>query len=339
MSERYLPDRDQIALARSMGESLRSILPLSRLQGTHDESAATWTALRDLGVLGISTPAEDGGSGLDAAEEALIVIELGRQLVDPSVLATLGATHLGSRGRHLAAESEGREERVAAAYGRSDRFVVVGGQGANLVLVRCESAPPRLFAFPPSSRVLDETLWSTRLLEAAGLGEPLAMATPAEAMRLRLLDAAALAGLAQAALGMAVQYAGVREQFGRAIGSFQAVKHHCANMALAARCACDQVGFAAIAVDDDREDAALQVESALFVAGSAAIENSGKNIQVHGGIGFSEEAVPHRVLKRARVLVQLAGGLEAALSRVASYPPALDSRAVLDDVVAGSKKR
>jgi alkylation response protein AidB-like acyl-CoA dehydrogenase len=131
----------------------------------------------------------------------------------------------------------------------------------------------------------------------------------------------------------------VREQFGRAIGSFQAVKHHCANMALAARCACDQVGFAAIAVDDDRDDAALQVESALFVAGSAAIENSGKNIQVHGGIGFSEEAAPHRLLKRARVLVQLAGGLEAALSRVTSYPPALDARPVLDDVVAGSKKR
>ena len=336
MSERYLPDREQIALARSMGESLRSILPLSRLQGSHDESAATWTALRDLGVLGISMPAEDGGSGLDAAEEALIVIELGRQLVAPSVLATLGATHLGSRGRHLAAEGEGR---FATAYGGSGRFVVVGGQGANLLLVQCDSAPPRLFAFPPSSRVLDEKLWSTRLLETAGLGEPLATATPAEAMRLRLLDAAALAGLAQAALDMAVRYAGVREQFGRAIGSFQAVKHHCANMALAARCACDQVGFAAIAVDDDRDDAALQVESALFVAGSAAIENSGKNIQVHGGIGFSEEAAPHRLLKRARVLVQLAGGLEAALSRVTSYPPALDARPVLDDVVAGSKKR
>ena len=150
MSERYLPDCDQIALARSMGESLRSILPLSRLQESHDESAAAWTALRDLGVLGISMPAEDGGSGLDATEEALIVIELGRQLVAPSVLATLGAAHLGSRGRHLAAEGVGR---VAAAYERSDRFVVVGGQGANVLLAQSDSAPPRLFAFSPSSRV------------------------------------------------------------------------------------------------------------------------------------------------------------------------------------------
>ena len=139
-------------------------------------------------------------------------------------------------------------------------------------------------------------------------------------MRLRLLDAAALAGLAQAALTWPSSTRACANRFGRAIGSFQAVKHHCANMALAARCACDQVGFAAIAVDDDRDDAALQVESALFVAGSAAIENSGKNIQVHGGIGFSEEAAPHRLLKRARVLVQLAGGLEASLSRITSYP-------------------
>jgi alkylation response protein AidB-like acyl-CoA dehydrogenase len=109
-------------------------------------------------------------------------------------------------------------------------------------------------------------------------------------------------------------------------------------MALAARCACDQVGFAAIAVDDGRDDAALQVESAFFVAGSAAIENCGKNIQVHGGIGFSEEAGPHRLLKRARVLVQVAGGLEASLMRVAECPAALSSRLTNPDLAAGSKR-
>jgi alkylation response protein AidB-like acyl-CoA dehydrogenase len=73
-------------------------------------------------------------------------------------------------------------------------------------------------------------------------------------------------------------------------------------------------------VDDDREDAALQVESAFYVAGSAAIDNCGKNIQVHGGMGFSDEADPHRLLKRARVLVEIAGGLEAALTRIADLP-------------------
>jgi alkylation response protein AidB-like acyl-CoA dehydrogenase len=122
---------------------------------------------------------------------------------------------------------------------------------------------------------------------------------------------------------MAVAYAKVREQFGRPIGSFQAVKHHCANMAIAARSARDQVTFAAIAIDDGREDAALQVECALLTAGEAALENAGKNIQIHGGIGFSDEADPHLILKRTRVLLALAGGLEAAVNRISDLEPRL----------------
>lgn len=319
MSERYLPNSDHVALARSLGASLGSLLPLSRLKESHEESAETWAALGDLGVLAVSVPEGLGGGGLGVTEEALIVMELGRRVVAPSVLATIGAAHLGSVNRRLPAEGT---RRVAAAYACGDRVVFVEDSGANLLLVRNESGAG-LFAIPQSARMIDEGLWSIRLLEAPRLGEPLAEAGPAEALRLRLIEAAALAGLARAALDMAVDYAKVREQFGRPIGSFQAVKHHCANMAIASRSATDQVTFAAIAVDDGRDDAALQVESAFFVAGSAAIENSSKNIQVHGGIGFSEEADPHRLLKRARLLVQIAGGLEAALARIGDCPPAL----------------
>jgi alkylation response protein AidB-like acyl-CoA dehydrogenase len=133
-----------------------------------------------------------------------------------------------------------------------------------------------------------------------------------------LIDAAALAGIAGAALEMAVAYAGTREQFGRPIGSFQAVKHHCANMAIAARCARDQTSFASVALDDGRADAHLQVECAFFVAGMAALENSGKNIQIHGGMGFSDEADPHLFLKRARLQIAIGGGLEAANGRIAN---------------------
>jgi alkylation response protein AidB-like acyl-CoA dehydrogenase len=162
-------------------------------------------------------------------------------------------------------------------------------------------------------------------VSASALGRPLAEANPAQVLRMRLLEAAVLAGIARAALDMAVAYAGMREQFGRPIGTFQAVKHHCANMALAARCASDQLSFAAVALDDvasgePRADTALQVESALYVAASAALENCAKNIQVHGGMGFSDEADPHKLLKRARVFVEIAGGLEAALNRIADCP-------------------
>ena len=76
--------------------------------------------------------------------------------------------------------------------------------------------------------------------------------------------------------------------------------------------------FARRADIEGRPDAALQVECALFVAGTAALEICGKNIQLHGGIGFSDEADPHLFLKRAQLLVAVAGGLEAANERIAN---------------------
>jgi alkylation response protein AidB-like acyl-CoA dehydrogenase len=317
MSERYHPDSEQVAFVDSVGKSLSSILPLSRLHHSHEESPQIWADLNNLGVFAIATPEQDGGSGLGAAEEALIVLELGRRVVGPSVLATIGATHLPGAAKRLPGSAE---HRVAAGYRRENRVVFVEDSGAQWLLVRSATGAA-LFERPKASQGVDAQLWSSELRQADGLGERVAQATPAQALRLRLLDAAALAGIARAAQEMAVGYAGMREQFGRPIGSQQAVKHHAANMAIAARLASDLVSFAAIAVDDGRADAALQVESAFYVSGSAAIDNCGKNIQIHGGMGFSDEADPHHLLKRARVLVEIAGGLEAALARVAACPP------------------
>ena len=200
---------------------------------------------------------------------------------------------------------------------RGDRTVVVEDGAADFVLVRGPTAAGIYATDSAASRPLDRRLWLADLSECDLFGEPLARFDDSQLLRLRLIDAAALSGIAAAALDMGVSYAGTREQFGRAIGSFQAVKHHCANMAISASCARDQVSFAAVAVDDRRADAALQVECALWIAGSAALENAAKNIQIHGGIGFSDEADPHLLLKRAQLLITLAGGLEAANRRIA----------------------
>ena len=311
---RYHPNADQVALASTMDESLTSLLPLSRLHASYVEDAQTWSSLEEIGMFGISVSEEQGGSGLGAAEEALIVIGLGRRLAAPAVLATIGATHaLGAAGT---LDLQGRK--VAAAYRRGDRVIVVDDPSADLALVREQDSAALYELKDTHPASIDERLWLAHLRSAANLGAPLARFDAAQMLRLRLIDAAALAGIAEATLDMAVAYAGMREQFGRPIGTFQAVKHHCANMAIAARCARDQVSFAAVAIDEDRDDAALQVDSALFVAGSAAIENSGKNIQIHGGMGFSDETDPHLYLKRAQLLIAIAGGLEAANSRLAN---------------------
>jgi alkylation response protein AidB-like acyl-CoA dehydrogenase len=311
---RYHPNADQVALASTMDESVEALLPLSRLHISYVEDAQTWSSLEEIGMFGISVSEERGGSGLGAAEEALIVTGLGRRLAAPAVLATIGATH----GREASGPIDLSSRKVAAAYRRGERIIVVDDPEADLILVR-DAEGAALYELPDTSPgEVDHHLWLAKLRTVASLGEPLARFDGPQLLRLRLIDAAALAGIAEATLDMAVAYAGLREQFGRPIGTFQAVKHHCANMAIAARCARDQTSFAAVAVDEAREDAALQVESALFVAGSAALENAAKNIQIHGGMGFSDEADPHLFLKRAQLLIAIAGGLEATNRRLAT---------------------
>jgi alkylation response protein AidB-like acyl-CoA dehydrogenase len=310
---RYHPSPDQLALASTIEESLAPLLPISRLHASPTEDDRTWSSLDEIGIFGITASEAAGGSGLGAVEEALIAMALGRQLAAPSILATMGAAHAAP----IAGAPELKGRRIAAGLRRGDRTVVVEDGAADFVLVRGPTGAAVYAAGSAAARPLDRRLWLAHLSECDLFGEPLARFDDSGLLRLRLIDAAALSGIAGTALDMAVSYAGTREQFGRPIGSFQAIKHHCANMAISASCARDQVSFAAVAVDDKRGDAVLQVECALWVAGSAALENAGKNIQIHGGIGFSDEADPHLLLKRAQLLITLAGGLEAANRRIA----------------------
>ena len=311
---RYHPNPDQLALANTIEESLTPLLPVSRLHSSPEENDKTWSSLDEIGIFAITASEEEGGSGLGAVEEALIVMALGRCLASPGVMATMGSAHATP---DVGAPAL-RGRRIAAGFRRGDRIAAVANTGAEWVLVR-ETAGAGVYAVDlRTSRLIDSRLWLAEMREYAIPGRPVAQFEPSQLLRLRLIDAAALAGISQAALEMSVAYAGVREQFGRPIGSFQAIKHHCANMAIAASCARDQTSFAAVAIDDGREDAALQVESAFWVAGSAALENAGKNIQIHGGIGFSDEADPHLFLKRAQLLIAIAGGLEASNRRIAN---------------------
>jgi alkylation response protein AidB-like acyl-CoA dehydrogenase len=316
---RYHPSPEQLEVAAQVTASLDKLLPLSRLHVSHEERKETWRLLAELGVFGITLGEDAGGSALGLAEEALIVMALGRRLVAPGVIASIGAV---SAYEHEAALADIPHNHVAAAYREGERLVKVEEGGAKFVLLRQETYSVLLRSDAASSR-LDDRLWLADLRRLHTRGRPIAVFSNERQLRLRLLDAAVLVGVAEAALAMAVDYAGVREQFGRPIGSFQAIKHHCANMALAARQARDQTTFAAIAMDSSRSDAALQVECAFVIAGTAALEAAGLNIQIHGGLGFSDEADPHLLLKRARVYINIGGGLEAASTRIGAIEPML----------------
>jgi alkylation response protein AidB-like acyl-CoA dehydrogenase len=150
-------------------------------------------------------------------------------------------------------------------------------------------------------------------LERLGLNRPRTIGTREDREVLAVADllvSAQLLGIAEATRDLAVSYAKIRNQFGRPIGSFQAVKHHCANMALAAEAVSSMLDMAAIALRDGREDAGFQLAALRLLAPKAALGNARTCIQVHGGIGFSAEASPHHYLKRAHVLRQFVSGTE-----------------------------
>jgi alkylation response protein AidB-like acyl-CoA dehydrogenase len=130
--------------------------------------------------------------------------------------------------------------------------------------------------------------------------------------RARALLAAEAVGGAADCVEAAVDYAKVRQQFGRTIATFQAVKHHCANMLVAAESAIAAAWDAARAAGEDEEQFRLMAAVAAALSFPAYVRDAELNIQVHGGIGFTWEHDAHLHMRRALVLAALFGGDAAA---------------------------
>jgi len=133
----------------------------------------------------------------------------------------------------------------------------------------------------------------------------------------RILLANEAIGASQAALDMAVAYAKQRVQFNRVIGSFQAIKHKCADMAIAIESAQAAVMYASMCVDTGAEDLPVAAVMAKSQASECLTLCAGHNIQVHGGIGFTWEADPHLYFRRAKAIEPLFGSIAAHTARLA----------------------
>jgi alkylation response protein AidB-like acyl-CoA dehydrogenase len=122
----------------------------------------------------------------------------------------------------------------------------------------------------------------------------------------RVLDVAAIAqaaeqlGGAQRALDMAVSYAKVRHQFGRPIGSFQAIKHRCADLLLEVESLRSAVQYAAAAVGENSDEVPVVASLVKAYASDVYFHVAAENIQIHGGIGFTWEHDAHLYFKRAK---------------------------------------
>lgn len=228
-----------------------------------------WRELGDAGFFSLRVPEDEGGVGLGLPEAVLAFEEAGRALLPGPLVATFLAA------RDVAGAAQGATVVTAVSGGLVpwlDEADMVHGDASGAVPLR--SVDP----LTPLHRVRDD--------DGGGGG------TASEA---DLLLAAEQLGSAGKTCEMAVRYARERTQFGRPIGSFQAVKHLCAQMLVRTEVARAAVYAASITGD------AAEITAAKLLADEAAARGARDCLQVHGGMGFTWEADVHLHLKRAWV--------------------------------------
>jgi alkylation response protein AidB-like acyl-CoA dehydrogenase len=196
----------------------------------------------------------------------------------------------------------------------ADVLLVLARAPEGLALFLVESTAPGLTLAPVTGMDLG-TRWSSIALDRVPVSGQARLGAPgsAESLLERLLRrgavgaAAEMLGAARRCLDMSVGYAKVREQFGQPIGSFQAIRHKCADMLLRVENAFAATYYAAWALDAGAEDAALAASVAKAYVSEAARDVCGEAIQVHGGIGFTWEYDLHVYFKRAKALEPMFG--------------------------------
>ncbi len=314
-------------MVATLRKMLADRFPASRLRGqTALDTRSEIAALAELGFLGIGVVEEAGGIGLGAIEEAQIHIEFGRQLASPDVLAaTLGAAvAAASGGSDLAARILAGEIRLCLGSAHGEHALLLNADHAELAVIWSDVAL-HLVEMGSATKTELESGDATVSLSRINLSDApiVAQSTGAESpilLRAHLLIAAQFLGMAEAIRDMAAAYATMRQQFDQPIGAFQAVKHRCANMAIATTALRAHLAMAALAVQSEHADAALQVDSCRLLATRYALESARSNIQVHGGIGFSAECDAHLYVLRLHLFENIGTSRGALLHRVLTHP-------------------
>ena len=300
----------------------------STLAGGTTHPADICSAASELGWTGLAVAEDRGGSGFGLGEVAVVLECLGRHLAPgpflPPVCAavvldryapdTVAAQLLPSlaNGQTVAALGVAGSVSVSADHvATGEHPTVLGAPDADLLvltagddLVVVDAAADGVTVTALDSLDTTRSLGSVALRGVAVPPDRVLRGAARNARTVwRILTAAEAVGVGWAALQMAVEYAKVREQFGRTIGTFQAVKHHAANMLVDVEVATAATWDAARADDLDSAWFAGAVAAALAIR--AQVSTTQNNIQLHGGIGYTWEHDAHLYLRRARTLAAL----------------------------------
>ncbi|MEN3223067.1 MULTISPECIES: acyl-CoA dehydrogenase [Mycolicibacterium] len=309
------------------------------LDGGSPHPIDLWEAAAALGWHGLAISEEHGGSGFGIAELAIVLEAMGHELCPgpflPTATAAMVIDRCGTdmlRAALLPSLASGKlvgavglstdivlsRDSIAngtarAVAGAPDAGVLVLAAGADLIVVDTEADGVTITALAgldTSRSIGDVTLHDVEL----PVERILSGADTKARSAFRILAAAEAVGVGWAALRMATEYVKVREQFGRTIGTFQAVKHHLANMFIAAQQSTAAVWDAARSNDLDDASFAAAVAAAHATRMQTFITQ--KNIQLHGGIGYTWEHDAHLYLRRAQSLTALIGDTGDALADI-----------------------
>ena len=342
----FLERHDSKGAARSLLEADTETMP------------AFWDALAELGWLGLHISEDNGGSGFGMPELVVVVEQLGSGLAPgPFVSTVIASAAIGAAApADVAARLlpgladgsvvagigiDGNLTATASSVSGTAHTVLGGGlgqllivrAGADLAIVERSAIGVTVTErknLDPTRRSAEVTFADAPAIIVAGGGQVLLDIT-------RLLLAAEATGIARSTTTMAADYARVREQFGRVIATFQAVKHHCANMLVETEIATGAVWDAARAAMAGGDQFSYAAAIAAATAATAADFSAQMNIQVHGGIGFTWEHDAHLYLRRAlsieAILDPEASNIDIAthlrngvkLSRAVELPPEAES--------------
>ncbi|MCG8592018.1 MAG: acyl-CoA/acyl-ACP dehydrogenase [Proteobacteria bacterium] len=346
---------DQVLLETTVRSFLADQVPIDRVRALRDKDApndrAIWSALAELGVTGVLVPEAQSGSGLGLLDAVLVSQALGYAatptaflasgVMAPVALASSGGSEAeawlaGIAGGELvfgvaATElfSTREEAGVRSEQGRlrGKAMMALDAVGADFVLVAVDAETLAVVKTDAVGlgitrlKTVDATRCTAELLldgvvPAAtfeGAGEAIA----------RMLDAGRIAlaadafGACESMVEQAVAYAKQRKQFGRLIGSFQAVKHLCAEMIAELEPARSLLWYAAHSFDAVPEETPLLACHALAHVSEVGREIASVSTQVHGGIGWTDEQNLHFWFKRIANARHLLGGPEFLRNRAA----------------------
>jgi alkylation response protein AidB-like acyl-CoA dehydrogenase len=314
------PDKAQQEIGRTAARFLSKRIDLARVRELAERDGpavddSSWSAMADLGWFAAGVAESHGGVGLGLPEQIMFFREIGRHLTPGPVLGTCVAASMlagTAAGEPVLAGLLDGDMRCGVRAGQwvvdahaGDLYLDISSEGTSIC--RLDAGEP-VQSVDPGARLTRPTATSTVYTDASSAGLD----------RVSVLTGAMLVGVIEAVRDLSAEYAKTRVAFGKPIGTFQAVKHRCAEMELAAYATFSQVCLAALYLDHDHPSGGFQAACAYRLAGNRARIATEDTIQNFGGIGFTAAHEAHLYLKRALVLSRL---VEPALVRRALLTP------------------